>query len=250
MHRVIINADDFGISHDVNQAISTCFINGYINQTTLMVNMPSIDEAVQMAKEYGFSDKVGLHLNLVEGEPITEGIRHSILCNEQGVFDSAVLKKVQNRFFLDRRSSECIREEIIAQIERFLLLGIGKKHIDSHQHSHTSPSVLRILLPIMRQYKFEDLRLARNIPKSSIKGSKRVVKYLTNKVISSYNASHGRVGVKMFGSMMDVENEQNILDITEMMIHPIMKEQILSEAYSDESIEQWWIEHKNEWELI
>ena len=52
MNRLIVNADDFGISHEVNEAISLCFMKGYINQTTIMVNMPFFCEAIEMAKKY------------------------------------------------------------------------------------------------------------------------------------------------------------------------------------------------------
>ena len=59
---LLINADDFGISDSVNLAIDYCFENNIIQRTSLMVNMDSSDSAVELAKEHGYSDKVGLHL--------------------------------------------------------------------------------------------------------------------------------------------------------------------------------------------
>ena len=122
--------------------------------------------------------------------------------------------------------------------------------MDSHQHSHNSPSILKIVLPILEQYQFEDLRLARNIPKSNITGVKRVVKRYTNIRIQSYNKKHSQIVVTGFGSMSDVENESNLSGITEMMIHPIMNDGIIQEAFSDESIEVWWKNHEHEFELL
>ena len=60
MIKVIANADDFGKSHEVNLGILDGFKRGMLQRTTLMVNMPFADEAVQLAKENGFFDKGGL----------------------------------------------------------------------------------------------------------------------------------------------------------------------------------------------
>ena len=107
-NKLIINADDFGISHEVNEAITLCFNKNYINQTTIMVNMPYVDEAVELSKDNGFSDRVGLHLNLVEGKPLTERIRDTIFCDEHGMFISRIMKTPKYRMRLDKKTSECV----------------------------------------------------------------------------------------------------------------------------------------------
>ena len=73
----IVNADDFGLNQSVNRAIAESFRNGLCLNTTLIVNMPYADEAVEIAYKEGFSDRVGLHLNLTEGVPLTEPIREN-----------------------------------------------------------------------------------------------------------------------------------------------------------------------------
>lgn len=60
MIKVIANADDFGKSHEVNLGILDGFKRGMLQRTTLMVNMPFADEAVQLAKENGFLRQGGL----------------------------------------------------------------------------------------------------------------------------------------------------------------------------------------------
>ena len=67
-----------------------------------MVNMPYVDEAVRISKDNGFSDKVGLHLNLVEGRPLTENIRDTVLCDENGMFVSSIMKMPQYRIRLEK----------------------------------------------------------------------------------------------------------------------------------------------------
>lgn len=75
MFEFLINADDFGLSEEVNEAIIYGFQQGFLDRTSLMVNMPFCADAVRKARQYGFDDKVGLHLNLVQGTPLTEPIK-------------------------------------------------------------------------------------------------------------------------------------------------------------------------------
>ena len=81
---MILNADDFGYSRSVNRAIADCFARGLINRTTIMVNMPFAEEAAQLAREGGFFDCVGLHINLTEGKALSAECAASELCDENG----------------------------------------------------------------------------------------------------------------------------------------------------------------------
>ena len=249
-NKLIINADDFGISHEVNEAITLCLNKNYINQTTIMVNMPYVDEAVELSKDNGFSDRVGLHLNLVEGKPLTERIRDTIFCDEHGMFISRIMKTPKYRMRLDKKTSECVCYEIEAQIKAFLDLGIGRKHLDSHQHSHVNPSIKGILMPIMEKYDFDDIRLSRNIPSNEMSIFKRIIKHRINKKILRYNYEHSSLTPLAFGSMRDISISSSLPDVSEMMIHPIMENGCIKEAFSDGSIESWWSEHQKNYVLI
>lgn len=249
-NKLIINADDFGISYEVNEAIALCVNRHYINQTTIMVNMPYVDEAVKLSQDNGFSDLVGLHLNLVEGKPLTEGIRDTFFCDDKGMFISKVMKTPKYRMRLDKKISECVHCEIEAQIKAFLELGIGRKHLDSHQHSHVNPSILRILLPLLAKYDFEDVRLSRNLPPGKINGLKKVLKASVNSQITHYNNAHSKREVLGFGSMQDVNDTKTFNGITEMMVHPIIRKGRLSEAFADVSLDEWWDDNETFFELI
>ena len=99
---LLINADDFGMSVSVNEAIDICIKNNWIQRTTIMVNMPQTEEAVYLARKNKYLDKVGLHINLVEGMPLTHKIRQTSLCNETGEFDSLFFKNFIHRFYLKK----------------------------------------------------------------------------------------------------------------------------------------------------
>ena len=248
-NKLIINADDFGISHEVNEAITLCFNRHYINQTTIMVNMPYLDEAVKLSQDNGFSDRIGLHLNLVEGKPLTEGIRDTIFCDDNGMFISKIMKTPKYRLMLNKKTRDCVRCEIEAQIKAFLDLGIGRKHLDSHQHSHVNPSIINIIIPIMDKYAFEDIRLSRNIPSNEITGFKRIIKNRVNGKILRYNYEHSSLTPLAFGSMRDISISSSLPDVSEMMIHPIMEDGCIKEAFSDDSIESWWKKNQNKYIL-
>ena len=97
---LIRNADDFGKSESVNRAIMTCFEKGFVDRTTLMVNMDAAESAVSLAKSAGFADRVGIHLNLTEGMPLTAPIRSNpLLCDANGRFHAAFRQTI---FFADQ----------------------------------------------------------------------------------------------------------------------------------------------------
>ena len=73
--KIIINADDLGLTKESNYGILKAFERGYVTQTTLIVNSRGSREGAAIAHNYGFQDKTGLHLNLSEGFPLTDDIK-------------------------------------------------------------------------------------------------------------------------------------------------------------------------------
>ena len=244
MNKVLVNADDFGLSREVNDAIVYSFIHHLIDRTTLMVNMPYCNEAIKKAQEFGFEDKIGLHINIVEGKPLTEPIKNTILCNQYGNFDGNVMKKTFNRLYFGNKEKSAIEIEIEAQIEKFLNFNIGQKHMDSHRHAHVAPSVFPIIVDKYKKYGFQSMRLARNIPENEIGVLKRKVKdYINNQIISLNNDN-----IRMFGSMKDVEKEIRMKgtkgDI-ELMVHPVIYNGKLCDAIEAKSLEEWLKENED-----
>ena len=64
--RLIVNADDFGRSASINQAVIRAHREGILTTTSLMVNEPAFEEAVALARENPTLG-VGLHLTLLCG---------------------------------------------------------------------------------------------------------------------------------------------------------------------------------------
>jgi len=136
MKRLIVNADDFGMTRGVNRAIIECFQSGSVTSTTLMVNGESaVEAALAAADNPGLG--VGLHLNLTSGPPTLPPDRVPSLVGMDGSFPG--VRQAVWRLTSGRARSHELEEEIAAQIGRLQQLGIRPTHIDSHHHLHAHP---------------------------------------------------------------------------------------------------------------
>jgi chitin disaccharide deacetylase len=71
---IVVNADDFGASRRINQAILQAFEKRLISSATIMANMPAFEEACRLARQNDLQRGIGLYLNLTEGKPLTREI--------------------------------------------------------------------------------------------------------------------------------------------------------------------------------
>lgn len=223
--RAIINADDFGISEDVNDAIRLSFEKGIITNTTLMVNMPYAADAAAMAEREGFLDKVGLHLNLTAGVPLTGTIKSMrTFCDGKGEFHAGFHRSTKSRLILSPAESKAVAEEIEAQIRRYLSFGLPEKHLDSHHHVHTDLSVWKAAEPIFKKYGFKSVRLGRNMFDVKPGAFNRLYK-------DYYNGRLKKLGVtttEFFGSFQDFAGYYSQLPdgaLAEIMVHPMFSEE-------------------------
>lgn len=220
MKNIIINADDFGIRSNVNKAISESFNKGFINQTTIMANMPGYDEAVEMAKENNFFDKVGIHLNIDSGIPLTERIKSNRnLCDADGKFNGKLMQRLVNAFYMTKDDKLCLAEEIDAQFSKYVNSGFTLMHIDSHHHNHVRYNVLKLMIPIAKKHGFKSCRLSRNIYTNSSKpgGELLIYKHIINKIIRKHFHT-----TNFFGSYSEynVNREKAKTSTIELMVHP------------------------------
>lgn len=228
--KVLYNADDYGLNEEVNEAISYCFANELIQRTTIIVNSKYTEQAVKLAKEKGFIKNVGLHINLIEGEPLSETIKLTELCDEYGKLSGDFFHTLKHRLFLTPIEKKAVKEEIDAQIEQFIKHGCTTMHMDSHQHTHNNLSILFIFLREAKKYNIKTVRLARNIPRSQINVLKKIYKTGVNTIIKLYNHNNSGSSCQFFGSKNDYEIEMKTLKgvsgnrhvVLEIMVHPIL----------------------------
>jgi predicted glycoside hydrolase/deacetylase ChbG (UPF0249 family) len=154
IRRLIVNADDFGYSEGVTSGILEAHAAGVLTSTTLLPNMPGFDDAVRRARREAPSLGIGLHLNLVQGEPLERV--PSLTDPRTGQFYPLVA--LVRRVLAGRVDSEEVGAECAAQIARLRTAGVAITHLDSHQHSHALPGLWR---PIARTALREGIRVFR-----------------------------------------------------------------------------------------
>jgi len=130
---LVINADDFGLSESVNDAIGDAWQAGNLTSATLMVNAPATAHAVAKLRDLpGLG--VGLHFNLTQGMPLSKAAFRAGLADESSGF--CARRDLLAAAFLRRGAGAAIREELQAQYQRMQDMGLTPTHIDSHQHIH------------------------------------------------------------------------------------------------------------------
>ena len=139
--KVMINADDFGFSKGVNYGILEAFKYGTIASTSMMVNMPAFEHAVQLMKEYPELLNVGIHFVTSVEYSILKG--HKTLTDASGHFyhDEA---KIANADYQE------VYDEYEAQLQKFLATGFKPTHIDWHW-CHT-PVQLKATMALAKKY--------------------------------------------------------------------------------------------------
>jgi chitin disaccharide deacetylase len=142
MRRLIVNADDFGLTAGVNAAVIDALLGGSLSSTTLLVNGAAAEEAAALARAHPRLG-VGLHFNLTLGTPSAPASKVASLLDGKGAFLSRTA--LGRRLLRGGVKRAELRTELRAQLAAFAALGLVPTHIDSHQHVHAFPPVFDVL---------------------------------------------------------------------------------------------------------
>ena len=163
---LIINADDLGADRYRNAGIVAAVKAGSVTSASILANGPAIQDALTHLGAWG-RERVspGIHINLSEGMPLTEGLR--LLTAPGGGFRG----KREARALLmndgDRHLAEEVAREIEAQVGLLVNSGIPISHIDGHQHVHIFPAVLPQVLEAARRHHIPWIRIPFESPPDS-----------------------------------------------------------------------------------
>jgi chitin disaccharide deacetylase len=145
--RLIINADDFGLTAGVNRAIAELHHAKALTSATLMATGAAFDDAVAIARANPALG-VGCHVTLTDGIPVSspESIP-TLLGGDDRTFRPSLGDFVQ-KLLRGKISEEEIEREAFAQVEKLQRAGIQVTHLDTHKHTHLFPAVTRPLLRV------------------------------------------------------------------------------------------------------
>jgi len=155
VRRLIINADDFGLTSGVNRAIIEGCTKGIVTSATIMANGAAFQAAADSAKNLPRLG-TGCHVVLVDGKAVASGLY--TLTNGRGHFRNS-LKDFARAAWQKKIASGEVQREADAQIHKIQLTGITVTHVDSHKHTHIFPQILR---PVLRAAKARGIRAVRN----------------------------------------------------------------------------------------
>ena len=214
MKRVVINADDFGLTDGCNKGIIKGIKEGIVSSTTVMINMPYASEGIKMLKDMNFKS-VGVHLTLTCGEPTLPAEEVPSLVDEENKF----YKRRSKPF-----SSICLEEvekELRNQVELFIKTGLKPSHLDSHHHIHMYDGIRKVVAKLAKEYNLP-VRCADEETKNYLK---------ENNILTTDSFS-----MKFYAEGVTMENfKENLINFDgntiEIMVHPaIVDKELISQS--------------------
>jgi chitin disaccharide deacetylase len=166
--RLIVNADDLGLSHGITDGILLSHRKGIVTSASLMVNQPATEYAVEKLQEVPGLD-VGIHLNLCQGKPVLPAKSIPTLVGTDGNFLTPA--RMAKRLLLWQASPKEIEAEFCAQIDRMISHGLTPSHADSHHRFHFYPAAAMVFSRAVRSRGISRARAAKKRAWSHANGS-------------------------------------------------------------------------------
>jgi predicted glycoside hydrolase/deacetylase ChbG (UPF0249 family) len=145
--RLILNADDFGLTPGINRAIGELSAARALTSATLMATGPAFDEAVAVARAHPKLG-VGCHVVLTDGVPVSHPTAIPSLIGSDGRSFRASLLDFLRALMRGTIKEDDVAREALAQVQKLQRAGIDVTHIDTHKHTHLFPAIARPLLHI------------------------------------------------------------------------------------------------------
>ncbi len=157
MKLLVVTADDFGASLEINEAVERAHREGILTAASLMVAEPASSDAVERARRMPKLG-VGLHVSLVRGRSMLPRERVPDLVDAGENFDDSLVRAGVRYFFLPRVRKQ-LEAEIRAQFEAFAATGLPLDHVDGHNHLHVHPTLFAMILRIGHEYGLRAMRV-------------------------------------------------------------------------------------------
>jgi chitin disaccharide deacetylase len=154
--KLIMNADDFGRCAEVNLAVEQAVRTGLLGGVSVLANGECWEEAVSFLRDHP-ELSAGVHLNVVEGRPVSRSRQVRMLTGVEGTFFG--LTGLLSRWVLRPAAvSRAVEIEWKAQIKRLIQAGASITHLDSHQHVHAFPPAYRCAVRLCKEYGIPAIR--------------------------------------------------------------------------------------------
>lgn len=248
--RVIFNADDFGISRGVNEAICRAHKEGILNSASLMVNQKYAGEAVRASKSMP-NLELGLHINLTNEYPALKAEEIPLLTGKDGKFKNGFVKLLLLSVFKYKAFREQVKKEIEAQILKARKMGADLHHIDGHRHVQMIPAVFAAVKELAKKYHIERIRTVKECGLMTVKHNKGfgflfdggIIKYCLLRFLDIVNGHPSKTYfyTMLYTCKLSKDRFQKVpvpegFDTVEVMIHPGLPE--IDKQYPEDIFDQ------------
>lgn len=156
MKRLIVSADDFGLTKSISEGIVKACKDGIVTSINLLPTGRAFEENLYLLKELKL-DGIGAHLALTETSPITDPAKISGLVTRKGSFHANYVTFFTD-LFLGRIRIDNIYLELRSQLDRLKRVGLPINSINSHEHIHMMPSILKVFIDLAKEYDIPFIR--------------------------------------------------------------------------------------------
>lgn len=215
--RLIINADDLGLSSAVTNSIVTLMDEGLVTSSSILASGPETPALAQSLPRFP-GRSFGVHLNLTELRPMSGQQGLGPLLNDQGCFHNVIRQRR-----LDRPLLQAIHRELCAQVQAVQALGVRVSHLDSHHHIHTIPALFFVIKDVLRTTGVPAVRLSKNLYCRAEKPGllRRYEKLLFNLALTHFpSCSHADYFTNISGLLEALPWLANTNRCVEVMVHP------------------------------
>ena len=176
--QLVVNADDFGFTPDVNEGIIEAHRRGILTATTLMANGAAFDDAVRCARDVPTLD-IGCHLVLIGGTSVISG--KPLPATVPQLLTALARRQIRPY------------EELAAQVRHILATGIQATHLDTHKHTHLAPPVLEAVARLAEEFSIRWVRRPFDFPLNALRGTVPRFKRLTSDALGVMRRRFHRV---------------------------------------------------------
>ncbi|MBN2530964.1 MAG: ChbG/HpnK family deacetylase [Deltaproteobacteria bacterium] len=183
--KIIINADDLGLSPGNNTGIVNALKNGLVSSTSLMACGSAFDHAVTLLKQNQLPG-VGVHLVLDEEHPVCLPSQIPSITTADGAFMArgTLLKKL---IFSNQIKAEHVYAEFKAQIQKILDAGLSITHLDGHGHVHVYPKIHPIVSELALEFGITRVRVPAERFFYMDPGTFNLKKYINKVIVTSFS---------------------------------------------------------------
>lgn len=213
---MIVVADDFGADEGTNTAIAAALDAGLVDAASVLANGSGFAEAAELGRS--FAGRVGVHLVLTEGAPLTEAMRGlPRFCDGEGRY--RLWRGPERALRLGVSERLVVAAELRAQVEAARRSGLVVSHLDSHHHVHTEPALASVVIALAHEFGIGRVRLARNCG-----AGMGLMNRAWKAVFNARLRRSGLAGTRWFGGVDDyrwLNARRADVDSFELMVHPV-----------------------------